>query len=183
MDMNICNIGSLRLLKLSCREEEKWILCFGQSTLSLREKNMKRVWECFLLIHYYIFSMATLFFSLLLDWYGHLCGLFTKIWTTLEGGALRIFLGNLFETMLINNLRKLCFISNTLSTRVQTMDRCCANVWQKYGLSLLLGVSVAFWYCKQLTRPRRSSVSEIVYTKEFHLSVCLQFTCEWVKPS
>lgn len=63
--------------------------------------------------------------------------------------------------------------------RVQTRDRCCANVWQKYGLALLLGVSVAFWYCKQLTQPRRSSVSEIVYTKEFHLSVCLQFTCEW----
>lgn len=52
--------------------------------------------------------------------------------------------GESFETMLITNLRKLCFISNTLSTRVQTMDRCCANVWQKYRLSLLLGVSVAF---------------------------------------
>lgn len=158
-------------------------LLWTKCTKPERKKHMKRVWECFLLIHCYISFMTTLFFSLLLDWCCLLCGLFTKIWTTLEGGALRRFLGNLFETMLINNLRKLCFISNTLSARVQTMDRCCANVWQKYGLSLLLGVSVAFWYCKQLTRPRRSSVSEIVYTKEFHLSVCLQFTCEWAKPS
>lgn len=98
-------------------------------------------------------------------------------------GAMRKFLGSLVETMVINTLEKLCSIRNTLSTRVQTLDRCCANVWQKCGLSLLLGVSVAFWYCKQLTQPRRSSVSEIVYTKEFHLSVCLQFTCEWAKPS
>lgn len=29
---------------------------------------------------------------------------------------------------------------------VQTLDGCCANVWQKYGLSLLLGISAAFWY-------------------------------------
>lgn len=62
----------------------------------------------------------------------------------LEGGAPRRFLGSLVDIVVVNTLEKLGFISNTLSTRVQTLDGCCANVWQKYGLSLLLGISAAF---------------------------------------
>lgn len=74
------------------------------------------------------------------------------------------------------------FLSTTrCSEGIASKDRWYPNVWQKFQLSLLLGVSVAFWYCKQLTQAWKNSVSETVYTKEFHLSVCLQFTCEKAK--
>ena len=179
---NVCKISSARLLNLGGRKEEKWTLCIGESVLSLEGETEKRGGElfCLSIVAFLLGPFISQLASRLV---------LPSLWSlqrdlaTLEGGTPRKFLGSLVDTMVINTLEKLGFISNTLSTRVQTLDGYCANVWQKYGLSLLLGISVAFWYCKQLTQPQRSSVSEIVYTKEFHLSVCLQFTCEWAKPS
>lgn len=100
-----------------------------------------------------------------------------------EGGAPRTFPGRLGDTMLINTPGKLRFISRTPSARAHTRDDVVQMLGRNTDFSLLLGVSVAFWFCKQLTQPRRSRVSEIVYTKAFHLSVCLQCTCEREKPS